>query len=126
MKKYELTDESVEYDGHTLYRIKSLRNFSSVKKGDLGGYIETEFNLSHVGDCWVYDDAKVFGSDSAWLCGHVGGNSKISGNCILKFNTWTWMGDITLDYGIWTNSYIIDNKRYIISNTLEKLYIGDV
>jgi UDP-3-O-[3-hydroxymyristoyl] glucosamine N-acyltransferase len=168
MKKYELTDESIEHVGHKLYRIKALRSFSNVKQGDLGGYIEKEDNLSHDGDCWIYgnarvsDNASVYGDahvsgnamvsgnaliydnarvfDNARVCGNakvsgdarlpgrivVDGESKISGNCILKFNGWIWLKNIILDHGIWTDSYTVDNKTYIISNTLEQLYIGDI
>ena len=36
-KKYKLTNESIIYNGRKLYRIKALKNFSNVKKGDLGG-----------------------------------------------------------------------------------------
>jgi NDP-sugar pyrophosphorylase family protein len=149
MKKYDLTDESIIVSGHTLYRIRALRSFSAVREGDLGGWIEYEGNLSHDGDCWVFGgakafyNAKVFGdamlsgnvsvhgnahvsgdarvNDNAWICG----NSKISGNCILNFNNYTYLYDVTLDHGVWTDTINIDNKKYIISNTLEQLYIGD-
>lgn len=40
MKKFELTNETIEYLGRTLHRIRALRDFSNVKAGDLGGYIE--------------------------------------------------------------------------------------
>jgi len=61
MKKYELTNETfVLSNKTTLRRIKALRDFGDVKKGDLGGWIEKEENLSHEGDCWVYNDAQVY------------------------------------------------------------------
>lgn len=61
-KKYKLRkDLVIEYGYYTLYRIEALNDFSNVKKGDLGGFIESEDNLSQEGDCWVYDKAKVFG-----------------------------------------------------------------
>ena len=42
-KKYELLkDKHIEYRGKTLYRIKALRDFYNVKKGDIGGYVESE------------------------------------------------------------------------------------
>lgn len=47
MKKYEFTGECKVYFGVTLRRIKSLIDFSDVKKGELGGFIEKEENLSH-------------------------------------------------------------------------------
>ena len=51
-KKYELTDETIDVDGHILHRIKAIRDFDNVKVGELGGYIEKESNLSHNGK-WV-------------------------------------------------------------------------
>lgn len=88
MKKYELTDETKEFDGKTLHRIKALIDLSSlaVKAGDLGGWIEKEENLSQEGQCWVADNACVFDNthicDNAWISGNarVFGNVRVSGN----------------------------------------------
>ena len=51
MKKYELVKSSkIVYGGTTLYRIKALIDIPNiVKAGELGGYIESEKNLSHEG-----------------------------------------------------------------------------
>ena len=62
-KKFQLTTETKVFDGVTLYRIQALRDFSNVKKGDLGGWVETEYNLSHNGNAWVFGDAMGF-----WRC----------------------------------------------------------
>ena len=40
--KYKLTSESKEYNRRILYRIEALKDFSDVKKGDKGGWIESE------------------------------------------------------------------------------------
>lgn len=75
-KKYELTNDEREVVGGngfpaSLHRIKALRDFEcsgiQIRTGDLGGYIESEDNLSHEGSCWVFDDARVF--DSARVSG---------------------------------------------------------
>ena len=58
-KKYELTESKI-YCGITLYRIKALRDLWNVKAGDLGGWVESELNLSHEGNCWIYNDAITF------------------------------------------------------------------
>ena len=79
-KKYKLTEESINYFGKTLYRIEALKDFDIVKKGDKGGYVESEENLSQEEDCWISDNAKVF--DSAV----VSGNAKVSGNVIVCGN----------------------------------------
>ncbi len=58
--KYELIqDDSIEIDGTKLYRIRALKDFRSIKTGDIGGYIEKEFNLEMSGDAWVFGDAWV-------------------------------------------------------------------
>ena len=61
-KKYELTDETMEWEGHILHRIKALRDFNYVKAGDLGGWVESEDNLSQYEKCWLCDDARVYGN----------------------------------------------------------------
>lgn len=86
-KKYEITDEWFPLgSGIMVYRIRALRDFSNVKAGDLGGFIEKEENLSHDGDCWVYDDGCVYGNarvfENAKIsgCANVFENAKIFGN----------------------------------------------
>ena len=44
MKKYELNSEN---------RVVALIDFSNIKTGDIGGFVESEENLSHDGLCWV-------------------------------------------------------------------------
>ena len=86
-KKYKLTEE-ICYDflGIKLYRIEALKDFGIVKKGDKGGYIENENNLSQEGDCWIYGNTKV--SDKAIVCGNaqVSGNAQVFGNATVYGN----------------------------------------
>ena len=72
-KKYKLTEETINVNCKTLYRIEALKDFGNVKKGDKGGFIENEDNLSQYDDCWIYDNAKVF--DNA----KVYGDAKVCG-----------------------------------------------
>ena len=59
-KKFELVENLTLYhNGGLLHRIRALKNFGDVKKGDIGGWVESEKNLSQKGLCWIYDDAKV-------------------------------------------------------------------
>jgi len=55
MNKYKL----LEREANGLCRIKALRDFGDVKKGDIGGYVEKENNLSQLGNAWVYGNARV-------------------------------------------------------------------
>lgn len=66
-KKYRLTNETIIHCGRELHRIESLCNFNGIEIGQKGGFIENEINLSHNGNCWVYDNAKVF--DNACVYG---------------------------------------------------------
>ena len=93
--KYEiLKDEFIEFDGRKLYRIKALKDFSNVQEGEFGGYIESERNLSHKGNAWVYGDAHVYGN--AWVYGDarvygdawVYGNACVSGDACVSGNAW--------------------------------------
>ena len=79
-KKYKLTEETINVEGKTLYHIEALRDFGDVKKGDKGGFIEKEDNLSQSDNCWVYGNAKV--CDNAM----VYGNAKVSGNALVYGN----------------------------------------
>ena len=55
-----LKNESCSFNNKTLFRIVSLKNFGDVKKGQKGGWVENEDNLSQYGECWIYDNAMVF------------------------------------------------------------------
>lgn len=86
-KKYELTDESIKRSGVTLYRIRALRDFGNVKKGELGGFVQSEANLSHYGDSWVYSDAKVFEHARVIENGKVFYKAEVNGKAIVSKNS---------------------------------------
>lgn len=56
---YELTDETIEFDGHTLHRIKCTEDLLGIRRGDFGGFVEGYENLCD--EAWVGGDAKVYG-----------------------------------------------------------------
>ncbi|WP_406604476.1 hypothetical protein [Bartonella gliris] len=85
-KKYEMTDETIEVDGKTLHRIRALRDFSDVEKGDLGGYIEREGNLSHENSCWVYHNAKVYGNARVYGHASIYDGAEIYDNALIYDN----------------------------------------
>ena len=85
-KKYKLTEETINVDGRTLHRIEALRDFGNVKKGDKGGFIENENNLTQYGKCWVYDNAEVSGYAIVHDNATVSGNAKVSGNAMVYEN----------------------------------------
>lgn len=78
--KYELTSNTIEYDGKTLYQIRALRDFNDVKAGDLGGWVESEKNLSDGGNAWVYENAMVFENALVYRNALVFGAARVFGD----------------------------------------------
>lgn len=70
MKKFEFTGETRVWCGHTLRRIRALVDIPThcVKKGDLGGWIEKNKNLSHDGNAWVSGNAVVCDAERIPAC----------------------------------------------------------
>ena len=88
-KKYRLLEnDTITVSGRTLYRIEALRDFADVEKGDKGGYVEKEDNLSHEGNCWVSDNARVY--DNALVGGNawVYGDARVSDNARVSDDAW--------------------------------------
>ena len=54
-----------------------------IKKGDLGGYVESERNLSQYDNCWIYDNAIVFGNTKVIQSANVCEYAQISDNAII-------------------------------------------
>ena len=113
MKKYKLLkDQSITINGKRLYRIKALRAFGNVNKGDIGGYVEKEDNLSHNGNAWVYNDAKVFGNakvyDNAWVSGDawVYDDAKVYGNAWVHGNT-----EVYGSASVYGNAWVSGNTK---------------
>ena len=90
MKKYELLkDDTKIVNGKTLYRIRALVAISlTVAAGDLGGYVESEKNLSHDDNAWVYGDARVYGNARVYGDAEVSGNARVYGDAEVYGDAW--------------------------------------
>lgn len=120
--KYILTNDVIVHCGVKLHRIKALRDFSDVKKGDLGGYIEKEKNLDHDGECWVADDAKVYNkarvsqnaviSDTAF----VFEGAMVLGNAKVKDDSKVFAGAGVLGHVVVTNGSRVSRDTIIRGN----------
>ena len=99
-KKYKLTDETINLNGATLYRIEALKDFGEIKNGDKGGFIESEDNLSHEGDAWVSDNAHVYGNACVFDNSQVYGNAFVSG-----------YAQVYGDAFVYGNAWLYDNTR---------------
>lgn len=91
MKKYDLIKvEDGEYKG--LFRVKALRDVHGIKSGTVGGYVESEDNLSQDGECWVADDAivhgnaRVFGNAFVFRNARVYENARVYGEARVSGN----------------------------------------
>ena len=94
--KFEITDIAhPQYPW--LHRVRALRDIGeNVRKGDLGGYVQSEDNLSQQGNCWLYndsiccDEAAVSGDsqlhEQAIVKGSalVSGSARVSGQAVIE------------------------------------------
>ena len=109
MKHFKLRkDLPREFLGRILYRIEATTDSKYAKKGDLGGYVESESNLSD--NAWVYDNAQVSGyarvSDNA----HVSNNAQVFGNALVYGNA--YVSDYASIYGdaqVYGNALVYSN-----------------
>ena len=109
-KKYKLTEETINVNGRTLYRIEALKDFNNVRKGDKGGFIEKEDNLSQSDDCWVYDDAKVYGDARVYDNAIVYGDARVFGNAIVRGNTRVFENAVVYGHTqVYGNAVVCDN-----------------
>ena len=136
-KKYEFTGETRALSSTTiLHRIRAVIDIPSagVNAGDIGGWIESDSNLSHRGDAWVDGNAWVCGdarvdgdarvSGNAWVCGdaRVSGNAWVDGNARVGGNAWV-DGDARVGGDAWVGGYarvsgyaMVDGNAHINSN----------
>lgn len=117
-KKYKLTNEIINVDGYTFYRIEALRDFGDVKKGDKGGYVENEDNLSQRGNCWIYDNAVVYSNAKVYGNAVVREDAKIYDNVKVCGNAEVYGNAKVYDYAkvcdnakVYGNAWVFGNAR---------------
>ena len=113
-KKYEMTANTKIINGRKLFQIKAVVDFSNVKAGDLGGYIEKEENLSQYDNAWVYDNACVFGDARVFDDACIYGNAWVFGDALVYDNACVF-GDACI-YGnarVCRDAQIFSNADYI-------------
>ena len=112
-KKYEITSEA-----HPAFprchRIRALRDIPEigVKKGDLGGFVESEENLSQTGNCWIFDSAIAM--DNAWVMDNaqMHGHSQMFGNSKMFESSRMWDNSQMFDDSqMWGSSRMSGNSK---------------
>lgn len=106
MINIELTDNTIEYDGYTLYQIKAINPYkhNKVYKDILGGYIDKTSIITD--NAWIEKDAKVYN------CCVLTGNTRIGEDGIVN-NYSTVSDSIIEDKAIITNDSHIQNNSTI-------------
>ena len=119
-KKYEL----IPSDKQGLYRIKALKDFNDVKKGDIGGYVEGEKNLSQLDYCWIYDNAKVYDNavviGKAIVCDYAElyDNAQVCDNAIVRDNAQVCGKAIVCDNAIVCGNAVVCCKARVEDNAV--------
>lgn len=136
-KKYELLENDTmcctDCNGknHVLYRIKYLKNFYilvnkahgktiMVKKGELGGYVDSYKSLSQNGNCYIDPESIVFESEikhNAVIINTYVFNSEVTDNCI--------MVNCKLQYNIIKGNVIVNLNDRGKENLYHKYYEYD-
>lgn len=90
MKKYEiLKNDKINFNGTDCYRIKAIKdfilyNYKKVSKGDLGGYVSSDKNLSQEGKCWISKNSVVAENATVSDDAVINNSSKVYGNAVVK------------------------------------------
>ena len=82
-RKYEFTNYSIMYNGHRLHQIRATKFFKFASKGTIGGFIESDYNLSHDGNCWVADNAFVYEDAHIAEDAFVRNDARVHGNACI-------------------------------------------
>lgn len=116
-KKYRLTDETIEFNGVKLHRIEALKYFSVVKKGDKGGFVQSEKNLSQLDNCWIFDDSKAIGNSLVSKNAVLSGNSIICDNAVATGFSWICDHSIVCEKALITNNARIHRNSVVCGNS---------
>ena len=99
-KKYEFTGEVKEFRGRTLRRIRRIED------GLIGGWIEDERNLSHEGNCFVYDNAMVYG------------DAEVRGNAVIYNNARVCDDAVVYDYARVCGDAVVYDYAMVYDNAM--------
>ena len=128
--KYMITENTKTIGKTILHQIKSLQSFSDVSAGDLGGWIESEANLSQNDEAWIYEDscayehAYVYDNAKITKCSCVYGHANIYDDAIIENS------NVCGNTQIFGDAYIIkshiDGHVQIFDNTtLDSSHVHD-
>ena len=114
-----LKNKLAEVNGRILHRIQAVKDFDDVKAGDKGGWVSGYHNLSQEGDCWVYDESKVFDEAIVRDNAKIYGESEIYDNARILDNVFINNAKIYDKAEVCGNVFIFE-KAKVYGNTLIK------
>lgn len=127
--KYEITDIVGYRFKQKVYRVRALKDFGDVKKGDLGGFVSSYENLSQDDNCWIYDNAVVMENATVITDAKIKGNATIYGEAVVRGNSivedscWIYGESFIVDSHVSGKCRLYDTK---VSNSRLKGYILDI
>ena len=121
-QKYEIS-EIAHPQYPWLHRIRALSNVRiGVIKGDLGGYVQGEHNLSQEGTCWIFDDAiaceSSFVDQQATVSGTavIRGSALVSGRAMIRQNAVVDDHAIVMDGFVKAQAHVAGNAAITASS----------
>lgn len=128
--KYKLLKDETRRSPHgdTLYRIEALKDFYNVRKGDKGGYIQAEWNLSQSGNCWVYDEACVWQDAVVSENATIRDEAKVYGDAIVRGDSEVHSTANVFEHAIIDDCAVVGYSSTVKGNAhvSEDAYICDV
>ena len=99
----DLSDKNIV----VVHRICALRNIGhKIKKGDLGGYVESDYNLDWDSPSWISDNAIVYGK------------AKVYGKALVKDNSMVYGTSEVYGSAVIKNNAIVCDKAKIMGKAI--------
>lgn len=111
----EKTDDSCV----KVYRIRALKDISyshCVDAGELGGWVESEYNLSQTDGCWISPDAVAVGRARVSMNAHLYSGCVARDFAQVSGNSEVWMDSVVRDHGVVTDYARIKNNTVVSGN----------
>lgn len=118
LKKYELTENTIHFNKRTLYQVRYLKAFKKdgVKVGDLGGYVESEKNLSQEGACLILDEAMAMDNARVTMDSTIRQHAIIKGQAVLGGTATVLHDAVVSDQAVVTGNARISHRVRVMGN----------
>lgn len=112
--KYRLGEK---HPTENLWRVVACRTleipfYGLIEKGHIGGWVESEFNLSHAGNCWIHHEAQVSGTASVYDDAQVYHKVQVSDDARVYDGACIWNeAQITGGASVYGKVHVADKAR---------------